>query len=44
MPYRLKGKAVQVQRKSGVWHTLKSHKTMNMAKKHLKALRINVKK
>jgi len=41
MPYRLKGKAVQVQRKSGVWHTLKTHKTLNMARKHLRALKIN---
>ena len=40
MPYRLKGKAVQVQRKSGVWQTLKTHGTVNMAKKHLKALRM----
>jgi hypothetical protein len=42
MPYRLKGKAVQVQRKSGVWHTLKIHSTLNMARKHLQALKANV--
>jgi hypothetical protein len=41
MPYRLKGKSVQVERSNGIWRTIKTHKTLKMAQKHLKALRIN---
>ncbi len=43
MPYRLKGKCVQVQRKKGNWANLKCHETLNMARKHLRALKANVK-
>jgi len=42
MPYRLSGKTVQVKRASG-WKKLTTHKTVQAAKRHLKALRANVK-
>jgi hypothetical protein len=42
VPYRLSGKTVQVKRASG-WKKLTIHKTVQAAKRHLKALRANVK-
>ena len=42
MPYRVKGKTVEVSRPKG-WVTLKVHSTPAHAKKHLAALNINVK-
>lgn len=42
MPYRLKGRKVQVK-KSGKWKTLKQHKTKEKAQKHLAALKANTK-
>jgi len=42
MPYRLNGKTVQVKRASG-WRKLTTHKTVQAAKRHLKALKANVK-
>jgi hypothetical protein len=41
MPYRLRGKCVQVKRDSG-WEQLKCHPTRAKALKHLVALKINV--
>ena len=41
MPYKLNGKKVMVFR-SGKWRKLKEHPTVEKAKKHLAALRINV--
>jgi hypothetical protein len=46
VPYRLNPnnkKQVQVK-KSGRWQVLKSHSSLEAAKKHLAALKINVKK
>ena len=42
MPYRVKGKTVEVSRPKG-WTTLKTHSTEAHAKKHLAALNMNVK-
>ena len=42
MPYRVKGKTVEVSRPKG-WVTLKVHSTPAHAKKHLTALNMNVK-
>jgi|TARA_R110000751_G_scaffold99969_1_gene193558 hypothetical protein len=42
MPYRVKGKTVEVSRPKG-WVTLKVHSTPAHAKKHLAALNMNVK-
>jgi len=42
MPYRVKGKTVEVSRPKG-WTTLKAHSTEGKAKKHLTALNMNVK-
>lgn len=42
MPYRRRGKIVQVKR-SGRWVTLKVHKSIAAAIKHLRALHANVK-
>jgi|GEM_PF-3474073 hypothetical protein len=41
MPYRVKGKTVEVSRPKG-WTTLKVHSTPAHAKKHLAALNTNV--
>lgn len=41
MPYRLKGKTVQIKR-GGRWVKLKTHPTVRAALRHLRALRINV--
>jgi hypothetical protein len=42
MPYRLRGKRIEVKRPQG-WRTLKTHRTLQAAKRHLKALKANVK-
>lgn len=42
MPYRRKGKRVQVKR-NGKWVTLKTHVSVEKAKRHERALRANVK-
>lgn len=42
MPYRRVGTAVQVKRPAG-WQTVKRHPTVAQAKRHVTALRINVK-
>ena len=41
MPYRRVGKTVQVKR-GDRWVKLKAHPSVNAAKKHVQALRINV--
>ena len=41
MPYRLRGNTVEVSRSKG-WAPLKTHSTREMAKKHLAALKSNV--
>jgi len=41
MPYRLKGKCVQVKRTVG-WVNLKCHDTQEEAQAHLSALNLNV--
>jgi len=41
MPYKRSGKTVYVKR-GGRWVVLKSHPTVNKARKHLAALNINV--
>ena len=43
MPYKRVGKKVMVKSRKK-WRTLKNHKSIGAAEKHLKALRINVKK
>ena len=42
MPYRLRGNTVEVSRSKG-WVELKTHRTREMAQKHLAALKSNVK-
>ena len=42
MPYRLRGNTVEVSRSKG-WAELKTHRTREMAQKHLAALKKNVK-
>ena len=42
MPYRLRGNTVEVSRSKG-WAPLKTHRTREMAQKHLAALKKNVK-
>ncbi len=41
MPYRIRGKAVEVSRPKG-WVTIKVHRSKEMAQKHLAALKQNV--
>jgi len=40
MPYRIRGKAVEVSRPKG-WVTIKVHRTPKMAQNHLAALKKN---
>jgi len=42
VPYRLRGKTVEVKRPGG-WKKLKAHPTVKAAMQHLHALRANVK-
>ena len=42
MPYRLQGKTVQVKLPSG-WSDLKAHSSLENARKHLSALKLQVK-
>jgi hypothetical protein len=42
MPYRLRGNTVEVSRSKG-WTPLKTHRSKEMAQKHLAALQANVK-
>jgi len=42
MPYRIRGKTVEVSRPKG-WTPLKTHRSKEMAQKHLAALKSNVK-
>ena len=41
MPYRIRGNAVEVSRPKG-WVELKTHRSKEMAQKHLAALKTNV--
>jgi hypothetical protein len=41
VPYRIRGKVVEVSRPGG-WVTLKAHRSEEMAKKHIAALKSNV--
>jgi hypothetical protein len=41
MPYRVLGLTVQVK-KGGVWRKLKTHTSVEKAKEHLVALKVNV--
>jgi|TARA_R110000751_G_scaffold75710_1_gene152384 hypothetical protein len=41
MPYRIRGKEVEMSRPEG-WVVLKAHRSEAMAKKHLAALQANV--
>jgi hypothetical protein len=41
MPYRLRGKVIEVKRTSG-WVPFKAHRSKELAQKHLRALNQNV--